>query len=119
MSWVIKSTARRARLPDSIHDGWGTRSASGPGMTAEMILVWLVVGLVAGVLASMVIGSGLGMLGNIVVGVVGAFVGSWLFRAAGWSAPWHGLAGTIFVAFVGAMILLVVLRLIGRGRNRL
>jgi uncharacterized membrane protein YeaQ/YmgE (transglycosylase-associated protein family) len=84
-----------------------------------MILIWIVVGLVAGVLASRVIGSGLGMFGNIVVGIVGAFVGSWVFRSAGWTAPWGGLAGTIFVAFIGAMILLVLLGLLSRGRSRL
>jgi uncharacterized membrane protein YeaQ/YmgE (transglycosylase-associated protein family) len=86
-------------------------------MTAEMILIWILVGLVAGVLASLVVGSGYGLLGNIVIGIVGAFVGGWIFREAGWSAPWGGLAGTIFVAFIGALVLLVLLRLIhSRGR---
>src|SRR5687768_16284259 len=78
----------------------GIPIAADLGMTAEMILIWIVVGLVAGVLASLVIGSGLGIVGNMVVGIVGAFVGSWVFRSAGWTAPWGGLAGTIFVAFV-------------------
>jgi uncharacterized membrane protein YeaQ/YmgE (transglycosylase-associated protein family) len=85
------------------------------GMTAEMILIWIVVGLIAGVLASLVVGSGYGMLGNIVVGIVGAFVGGWVFRAAGWTAPFGGLAGTIFVAFIGAVLLLVLLRLLRFG----
>ncbi len=84
-------------------------------MTAEMILIWIVVGLIAGVLASLVVGSGYGMLGNIVVGIVGAFVGGWVFRAAGWTAPFGGLAGTIFVAFIGAVLLLVLLRLLRFG----
>jgi uncharacterized membrane protein YeaQ/YmgE (transglycosylase-associated protein family) len=84
-------------------------------MTAEMILIWAVVGLIAGVLASLVVGSGYGMLGNIVVGIVGAFVGGWVFRAAGWTAPFGGLAGTIFVAFIGAVLLLVLLRLLRFG----
>ncbi len=85
-------------------------------MTAEMILVWIVVGLVAGVLASLVVGSGYGILGNIVIGIVGAFLGGWVFRAAGWHAPFAGIAGTIFVAFIGAMILLLLLRLIHSRR---
>ena len=90
-------------------------SAIRQGMTAEMLLVWIVVGLVAGVLASLVVGSGFGLIGDIVIGVVGAFIGGLLFCAAGWSAPFGGLAGTIFVAFIGAVILLLLLRLLRRG----
>jgi uncharacterized membrane protein YeaQ/YmgE (transglycosylase-associated protein family) len=86
-------------------------------MTAEMVLIWILVGLVAGVLAALVVGSGYGLVGNIVIGIVGAFLGGLIFRAAGWHAPWGGLAGTIFVAFIGALVLLVLLRLIhARGR---
>ena len=79
------------------------------------ILTWLIVGLVAGVLASLIVGSVGGLVIDIVVGIVGAFIGGWLFRSAGWHAPFAGLPGTIFVAFVGAVILLLVLNLI-RGR---
>lgn len=80
------------------------------------ILTWLIVGLVAGLLASFVVGGGFGLLGDIVIGILGAFVGGWLFRQLGWSAPFGGLAGTIFVAFIGAVVLLAVLRLIRRAR---
>ena len=84
------------------------------------ILTWLIVGLVAGVLASLVVGSGYGIIGDIVVGIVGAFIGGFVFRSAGWHAPFGGLAGTIFVAFIGAVILLVLLRVVhgatARGR---
>ena len=77
------------------------------------ILIWLCVGLIAGVLASLVVGgSGYGVIGDIVVGIVGAFIGGAVFRGAGWTVPWGGLAGVIFVAFVGAVILLLALRLI-------
>jgi len=82
------------------------------------LLTWLIVGLVAGVLASLLVGSGGSIVVDIVVGVVGAFIGGWLFSAAGWHAPFSGLAGTISVAFVGSVILLVVLQLI-RGRPAL
>jgi uncharacterized membrane protein YeaQ/YmgE (transglycosylase-associated protein family) len=78
------------------------------------ILTWIIVGLVAGLLASLVVGGGYGLLGDIVIGILGAFVGGWLFRQLGWSAPFGGLAGTIFVAFIGAVVLLVLLRLIRR-----
>jgi uncharacterized membrane protein YeaQ/YmgE (transglycosylase-associated protein family) len=78
------------------------------------ILTWIIVGLVAGVLASLVVG-GYGLLADIIIGIVGAFVGGWLFRQLGWHAPFGGLAGTIFVAFIGAVVLLLILRLIRRG----
>ncbi|MBL9018169.1 MAG: GlsB/YeaQ/YmgE family stress response membrane protein [Myxococcales bacterium] len=77
------------------------------------ILTWLIVGLVAGLLASMLVdGTGYGIIGDIVIGIVGAFVGGYVFRAAGWSAPWDGLAGTIFVAFIGAAICLAIIHLV-------
>jgi uncharacterized membrane protein YeaQ/YmgE (transglycosylase-associated protein family) len=77
------------------------------------ILTWLIVGLVAGLLASLIVGgSGYGILGDIVVGIAGAFVGSWLFRSAGWGSPFAGLAGVIFVAFIGAVVLLLIVHAI-------
>ena len=83
------------------------------------ILTWLIVGLIAGVLASLVMGgTGYGLIGDIVIGIVGAFVGGWLFRAMGVSVPLSGIAGTILVAFVGAVVLLFVIRLIRRGSAR-
>lgn len=82
------------------------------------ILTWLIVGLVAGVLASLVMGgTGYGLIGDIIVGIVGAFVGGWVFAQLGVSSPWGGLPGTIFVAFIGAVLLLFLLRLV-RGARR-
>lgn len=83
------------------------------------LLTWLIVGLIAGVLASIVVGGGFGLIGDIVIGIVGAFVGGWIFRQLGVSSPFGGLAGTIFTAFIGAIVLLVLLRLVSRGRRRL
>ena len=83
------------------------------------LLTWLIVGLVAGLLASFVVGGGFGLIGDIIIGIVGAFVGGWIFRQLGVSSPMGGLAGTIFTAFVGAVVLLFVLRLLSRGRKRL
>ena len=75
------------------------------------LVTWLIVGLVAGLLASLVIGGvGFGILGDIVIGIVGAVIGGWLFSALNISTPFGGLAGVIFVAFVGAAVLLIVLR---------
>jgi len=82
------------------------------------LLTWLIVGLIAGVLASLVMGgTGYGLIGDIIIGIVGAFVGGWLFRQLGVTSPFSGLAGTIFVAFIGAVVLLFVLRLLRRGRR--
>ena len=83
------------------------------------LLTWLIVGLVAGVLASMVMGgTGYGIVGDIIIGIIGAFVGGWLFSKLGVSTPFGGLAGTIFTAFIGAVVLLFVLRLIRGGTRR-
>ena len=82
------------------------------------LLTWLIVGLVAGVLASLVMGgTGFGIIGDIIIGIIGAFVGGWLFRQLGTSAPIGGLAGVIFTAFIGAVVLLFVLRLIRRSTS--
>lgn len=83
------------------------------------IFTLLVVGLIAGVLASAVMrGSGFGLLGDIVLGVVGAFVGGWTFHRLGWRAPFEGLAGVVAVAFVGALIALIALRVIKAATGR-
>ncbi|HEX8618883.1 MAG TPA: GlsB/YeaQ/YmgE family stress response membrane protein [Thermoanaerobaculia bacterium] len=83
------------------------------------ILMWIIVGLVAGVLASMVMGgTGYGLVGDIIIGIVGAFIGGWLFSQMGVSTPFGGLPGTIFVAFIGAIVLLFILRLLRRGTAR-
>ena len=83
------------------------------------LLTWIIVGLVAGVLASLVMGgTGYGIIGDIIIGIVGAFVGGWLFRSLGVTSPMGGLAGIIFVAFIGAMVLIFVLRLIRGARSR-
>lgn len=80
------------------------------------LLTWLIVGLVAGVLAGLLVG-GVGLIGNIIVGIVGAFVGGWIFAQLGVDAPFSGLAGTIFTAFVGAVVLLFILNLVTRSRR--
>lgn len=81
------------------------------------LLTWIIVGLIAGVLAALLVG-GVGLIGDIIVGIVGAFVGGWIFRQLGVTAPFDGLAGTIFTAFIGAVVLLFILHLLMRGRPR-
>jgi uncharacterized membrane protein YeaQ/YmgE (transglycosylase-associated protein family) len=82
------------------------------------LLTLLIVGLVAGLLASVVVGGvGYGILGDIVIGIVGAFLGSWLFSALHIQVPFGGIGGTIFVAFIGAVVLLLLLRVIRKSRS--
>ena len=81
------------------------------------IVTLLIVGLVAGLLASVAVGGvGYGILGDIVIGIIGAFLGSWLFGVLSIRVPFGGLGGTIFVAFIGSVVLLLVLRLIRQRR---
>lgn len=85
-----------------------------------MVTVWgvvafLVIGALAGWLAGEVVrGYGFGLLGNIVVGVVGALLGGILFDAAGIGGE-GGFLWTLFVAFIGAVVLLFIAGLVGRA----
>lgn len=82
------------------------------------IITWLFVGLIAGVLASFVSrGGGFGLVGDIVLGIVGAFVGGWAFRELHWRSPIDGLPGVVFVAFLGAVVVLFAIRLVQRTRR--
>ncbi len=79
------------------------------------LLIFLGIGAVAGWLAGLVVkGSGFGLLVNIVMGIVGAFVGGWLFGVLGVSLG-GGLIGTILTAAAGAVVLLVVVGLIRKA----
>jgi uncharacterized membrane protein YeaQ/YmgE (transglycosylase-associated protein family) len=84
------------------------------------ILAWLVVGLIAGWLASQVMrGGGYGLIGDIIVGIVGALIGG--FLAATLLKMPNAVSGinitSILVAFIGAVILLAILRMVS-GRRR-
>jgi len=81
------------------------------------VLWWLVVGLIAGFLASLVMrGGGYGIVGDIVIGIVGAFIGGFLASLIGIGAG--GLIGTIIIAFIGACILIAILRAVSGGFGR-
>jgi len=82
-------------------------------MEIGALLVFLLIGAVAGWLAGKLMkGGGFGLPGNIVVGVIGAIVGGMLFDVLGIST--HGLLGAIITATVGAMVLLYLVRLLKR-----
>ena len=81
------------------------------------LLSLIVAGAVAGCFAGRFMrGHGFGLIGDMVVGVVGAFAGAYLFRAAG-AEIGGGLAGSLGVAFIGALLLLFVVRLVSGRRS--
>ncbi len=91
-----------------------TRILADINLSLPNVLWWLVVGLIAGFLASrMMRGGGYGLIGDIVVGLIGAFIGGWLAGLLGLGS--FGLIGTIVVAFIGACILIAILHAVSRG----
>jgi uncharacterized membrane protein YeaQ/YmgE (transglycosylase-associated protein family) len=82
-------------------------------MAGESLIIFLVVGAIAGWLAGVIVkGYGFGLLGNVVVGVIGSFIGGWIFGRLGFSS--FGFVGELLAATVGAVVLLFVLRFIRR-----
>ncbi|HEY8600950.1 MAG TPA: GlsB/YeaQ/YmgE family stress response membrane protein [Thermomicrobiales bacterium] len=81
------------------------------------ILSWILLGLIAGFLASVVMkGGGYGIIGDIIVGIVGALIGGFVFSLFGGSGVTGFNIGSIFVAFVGACILIAILRAVSGRR---
>ncbi len=79
-------------------------------MTITHLIWFLLIGLIAGWLAGKVMrGGGYGILGDMIIGVIGAFIGGWLFGLLGISIGGR-LIGPIITAFVGAVVLLLILR---------
>ena len=79
------------------------------------MIYWLIVGLIAGWLAGLVMkGGGYGIIVDILLGIVGGWLGGWLFGRLGiW--PAGGMIGSIIVAFIGAVILVWITRLIKKA----
>src|ERR1700689_3881429 len=85
-------------------------------MSSESLLIILIVGLVAGWLAGQIVqGTGFGLIGDLIIGVAGAFIGGWLLPQLGVHLG-SGIVSAIIDATVGALILLLVMRLV-RGGN--
>ena len=82
-------------------------------LAPESILAWVIIGAIAGWLAGLLVkGYGFGLIGNIVVGIVGAFIGNWLFPQLGFAMDYP--IGAIISATLGAVLLLFVIGLIRR-----
>ncbi len=79
-------------------------------MTLDQVVVWIIVGGIAGLLAdAFVTGIKVGLVGAVIIGILGAFIGAWLFGVLGISFG-TGIVADIVVAAIGAVILLFVLR---------
>lgn len=87
-------------------------------MGSHHLIAWILIGLISGALAGRVVeGGGFGFLGDIVVGLVGAFIGGLILNAVtGGGNTTVSFIGECIVAFIGACLLLAVLRAFGRGR---
>ncbi len=84
-------------------------------MTLEGLIIFLLVGGVAGWLAGLIVrGGGFGIVGNIAVGIVGAFIAGFLFPAVGVSLA-GGIVGSIVHATIGAVVLLLIVRVLKRA----
>ncbi len=80
-------------------------------MSTESLILFLIIGLCAGWLAGKIMkGGGFGLVGDLIVGVIGALLGGWVFGLLGIGA--YGLLGSLIVATIGAMLLLFLVRLI-------
>ncbi len=83
------------------------------------ILAWIIVGGIAGWLASLVVrGTGLGLLGDIIVGIVGAFIGGLLLSLIGGPTFTGFNIWSLVVAFIGAVVLLLIVKAVNGGRVR-
>lgn len=83
-------------------------------MGTQSLIVFLIIGVVAGFLAGKIMkGGGFGLVGDLVLGVVGAFVGGWVFGLLGILPV--GLIGTLISATAGAVILLFLIRLVKKA----
>ncbi|MBN9258082.1 MULTISPECIES: GlsB/YeaQ/YmgE family stress response membrane protein [unclassified Mesorhizobium] len=84
-------------------------------MGIESLLIFIIIGAVAGWLAGLIVsGFGFGLLGNIVVGIVGALIAGWLFPMIGFSIG-GGVLASIIHATIGAVILLVLIKVFKRA----
>ena len=109
MSWFLRwQPARRGDNLESRYPRKDNREA----VMVESLIAWLIVGAIAGWLAGLIVkGFGFGLLGNIVVGIVGAVIAGWVLPHLG-IALGVGMIAAIINAVIGAVILLVIIGLV-------
>jgi uncharacterized membrane protein YeaQ/YmgE (transglycosylase-associated protein family) len=87
----------------------------------DTILIWALVGLVAGFLAShLALGHGLGLFGDVIVGILGAVIGGFLASVLGINIAvvGHPIVSAMIIAFIGAALMLLVVRMFSGNRSR-
>jgi uncharacterized membrane protein YeaQ/YmgE (transglycosylase-associated protein family) len=79
----------------------------------QQLVIWAVIGIIAGWLASVIVGGGGGLLRYLITGLIGAFVGGFVFNAAGWKLNLgNEWVDQVVVAAIGAIIVVILARLI-------
>jgi uncharacterized membrane protein YeaQ/YmgE (transglycosylase-associated protein family) len=82
-------------------------------LDAQKLIIWAIIGIVAGWLASVVIGGGGGMLRYLITGLIGAFVGGFVFQMAGWRLNLgNEWLEQIVIAAIGAIIVVIIARIV-------
>ena len=83
-------------------------------MAPQGIIIWLVIGAIAGWLAGQIVkGGGFGLVGDIVIGIIGSIIGGWIFGSYFVGTP--GIVGAIIGSTIGAVVLLFIIRLVRRA----
>ena len=86
------------------------------GIRTDSLIAWLIVGLIAGWVAGTITrGRGFGCLVNVILGLVGAVIGGWIFTKLG--IPTWGFWGSLAAAIVGAVVLVAIARLFAGSRD--
>ena len=82
-------------------------------LDAQQLIIWAVIGIITGWLASVVVGGGGGLLRYLVTGLIGAFVGGFVFQAAGWKVNLgNDWLDQIVIAAIGAIIVVILARIV-------
>jgi uncharacterized membrane protein YeaQ/YmgE (transglycosylase-associated protein family) len=82
-------------------------------MNAQQIIIMVVIGIIAGWLGSLVVGGPGNLVGYLITGIIGAFVGGFIFSAAGWRLNLgHEIVDQIVIAAIGSIVVIILARLI-------
>ncbi len=83
-------------------------------MTLEQVVIWIIVGGIAGLIAEAIVKVRTGLVGAVIIGILGALLGGWLFGQLHIAAIGKGIISEIITAAIGAIVLLFILRLLRR-----
>jgi uncharacterized membrane protein YeaQ/YmgE (transglycosylase-associated protein family) len=94
----------------------GPKGSNAMPLDVQSLIIWLVIGAIAGWLAGQIMGGGgFGLIGNIIVGIIGAAVAGWLFPYLGFNLVGNAMIGAIINALIGSIIVLFVVSLLRRA----